>query len=188
MNIILASESQQRKYALEVLGLSYEIIPSNIDEKSIRDSNPLELARKLSETKARTVGERNLGAVVIAADLFIVHKNQIYEKPRDKEEACAMLQALSGNTFEIVTGLAVYNHKERKMLSTTQICEVTFRPLIQYEISDYIARYPVLKCAAAHDADGILRFAEKISGNYNFKAALPMNDLVLFLREQGIHV
>lgn len=188
MKIILASESQYRKHALDILGLKYETIPSHIDEKAIRDENPRELARKLSEAKALTIGKAHLGAVVIAADLFVVYNNKIYEKPRDETEAHQMLSSLSGNKFEIVTGLAVYRHETNKMLSTTQVCEVTFRALIPEEIKDYIARYPVLKCAAAHEADGLLRFAENISGNYNFKAALPVNDLVLFLRAQGIKV
>ena len=188
LRIILASESAQRKHALEVLGLSYEIIPSKIDEKAIRDPDHRELARKLSEAKARTVGEGNLDAVVIAADLFIVYDNKIYEKPRDKEEAYAMLSSLSGNTFEIITGLAVYRNDTQKMVSSTQTCEVTFRTLLPDEIRDYIARYPVLKCAAAFDPDGLLRFAESVRGSYNFRSGLHMNHLILFLREQGIRV
>lgn len=56
MKIILASQSLIRKRALDLLGLTYETIPSNIDEKAIRDPNPLKMAQRLSEAKAYTVG------------------------------------------------------------------------------------------------------------------------------------
>jgi predicted house-cleaning NTP pyrophosphatase (Maf/HAM1 superfamily) len=53
MKIVLASESQFRLRALDLLGLAYETCPSGIDEKAIRDNNPAELTRKLAEAKAR---------------------------------------------------------------------------------------------------------------------------------------
>ena len=53
MKIVLASESPFRRRALDMLGLEYEVSPSRIDEKAIRDENPLELTRKIAEAKAR---------------------------------------------------------------------------------------------------------------------------------------
>jgi septum formation protein len=52
MRIVLASESQSRKRALDILGLTYEVRPSAIDEKSVRDSDPAALTKKLAEAKA----------------------------------------------------------------------------------------------------------------------------------------
>lgn len=49
-------------------------------------------------------------------------------------------------------------------------------------------RFPAVKCAAAFEADGLLRFAEHIQGSYNFKAAIPVDKLVKFLRENNILV
>jgi septum formation protein len=57
MRIVLASESQSRKRALDILGLAYETCPSGLDEKSIRDSDPIALVRKLAEAKARKVAD-----------------------------------------------------------------------------------------------------------------------------------
>jgi predicted house-cleaning NTP pyrophosphatase (Maf/HAM1 superfamily) len=51
MRVVLASESQSRKRALDILGLTYEVRPSAIDEKSIRDSDPAALTRKLAEAR-----------------------------------------------------------------------------------------------------------------------------------------
>jgi predicted house-cleaning NTP pyrophosphatase (Maf/HAM1 superfamily) len=40
MRIVLASETQFCKRAMDLLGLTYETRPSHIDEKAIRDDDP----------------------------------------------------------------------------------------------------------------------------------------------------
>jgi septum formation protein len=187
MRIILASQSQYRKHALNILGLTYETIPSNIDESSIRHDDPAELAKLLSEAKAKKIGEKH-DAIIIAADLFVVHNNKIIEKPKDEAHAKEMLKSFSGKTFEIVTGLALYNSITKKLSSSTERCKVTFRNLSDFEIENYISRFPVLKCAGAFEADGLLRFADHIEGNYCFRTGIPVNKLILFLRENDIEV
>ena len=81
-----------------------------------------------------------------------------------------------------------YNSKTKKLLSSSDVCKVTFRKLLDLEIDDYIARYHVTTFAGAFEADGLLRFAERIEGNYNFKAALAVNKLIEFLRENNINI
>ena len=188
MKIILASQSPFRKHALDILGLTYETIPSNIDESVIRHENPRQLAQLLAEAKCRKIAEMHKDAIIVSADLFIVHDGKIFEKPKDTKEAKEMLQVFSGNSLEIISGLAVLNSKTGKLLLTSESCTVSFRKLLDLEIDDYIARYPVTKFAGAFDADGLLRFAEHIEGNYNFKAGLPVNRLIEFLRENDIKI
>ena len=188
MKIILASQSPFRKHALDILGLVYETIPSNIDESAIRHEDPHEMVKMLSKAKALKIGEDQTDALIIAADLFIVHDNRIFEKPKDETEAKEMLRTFSGNTFEIIAGLAVFNNGTKNLLSTSEVCNVSFRELTEFEIDDYVSKYPVMKFAGAFDADGLLRFADRIEGNCNFKAGLPVNKLILFLRENGITV
>ncbi|MGO9604825.1 MAG: hypothetical protein ACLQAT_15825 [Candidatus Binataceae bacterium] len=45
-----------------------------------------------------------------------------------------------------------------------------------------------MKCAGAFEGDGVLRFAERISGSYNFLTAIPVSRLIVFLREQGVAI
>lgn len=186
MSIILASQSTYRKHALDILGLTYEVMPSDIDESAIRHEQPSELAKLLSEAKAKKIGDQHPNAVVIAADLFVVHRGKIIGKPTDEHDARRMLGSFSGEKFEIVTGLAVFHGGKQKMLSGSDVCVVRFRELSDYEIDDYVKRYPVVRCAGSFEADGLLRFAEHIEGSYNFKAALPVDRLVVFLRQQGV--
>jgi len=188
MKIVLASESVFRKRALDLLGVPYETSPAAIDEKAIRNEDPFSLTLKLAEAKARKVAERFPDAVIISGDAVAAKNGTIFEKPRDLKEAAEFLRELSGSEFQFVTALAVLNSKTRRMLSTAEASEITFRPLVEREIQDYVGRYPVLSFAGAFESDAVLRFAEKISGSYNFVTALPVSRLVVFLREQGVEI
>ena len=187
MRIILASQSLIRKRALDLLGLKYETIPSHIDEKAIRDPDPLKMARMLSEAKAKAVARQHPG-LIIAADAFVVSKGKVMEKPEHLEEAFEMLQELSGSSYTFVTGLAVYNSMKDQMCPSTDTCEIYWRKLSDEEIHAYIGRNPVMKFAGAHDTDGVMRFSEKVVGNCNFFSAIPMNKLIAFLRQNQVQV
>jgi septum formation protein len=149
MKIVLASESPFRRRALDMLGLAYEICPSEIDEKAIRDSNPAILTEKLAEAKARKVASEYPNAVVISGDAVVSKGNRIYEKPRTMEEAAQFLRELSGSKFHFVTALAVVHSQTGRMLSAVEISDISFRPLVEREIEAYINQYAVLSYAGA---------------------------------------
>lgn len=188
MKVVLASESQSRKRALEILGLTYEVRPSAIDEKSIRDPDPVVLTKKLAEAKAWEAAISFEAAVVISGDAVVAKDGKIFEKPRDNDEAAEFLRELSGSAFQFVTSLVVLRSDTRRMLSAVETSEIRFRRLTEGEIRDYIGRYPVLKLAGAFEGDGVLRFSDSVSGSYNFITALPVSRLAVFLREQGVDV
>jgi septum formation protein len=131
MKIVLASESPFRRRALDMLGLAYEICPSEIDEKAIRDSNPAILTEKLAEAKARKVASEYPDAVVISGDAVVSKGGRIYEKPRSMEEAAQFLRELSGSQFQFVTALADVHSQTGRMLSAVEISDISFRPLVE---------------------------------------------------------
>jgi len=163
MKIVLASESEFRRRAMDMLGVTYQICPSGIDEKIIRGDNPAELTLKLAEAKARKVAAECADAVVISGDAVVSKGNKIYEKPRSTEEAAQFLRELSGNEFQFITSLAVFHSQTGKMLSTVEISNITFRPLAEHEIQAYMRKYDVLRHAGAFESDAVLRFADRIS-------------------------
>jgi len=188
MRVVLASESRSRRRALDILGITYEVYPSEIDEKSIRDSDPAALTKKLAEAKAWKVVSLFQDAVVVSGDAIVAKDGKIFEKPRGNDEAVGFLQELSGSVFQFVTSLTVIRSDTRRMLSTVETSEIRFRRLEEREIRNYVSRYPVLKFAGAFEGDGVLRFADSVSGSYNFITALPVSRLAIFLREQGVEV
>ena len=188
MRLVLASESPSRRRALDLLGIAYEIHPSAIDEKAIRDADPVALTKKLAEAKAWKVASTFEDAVVVAGDAVVVKNGRIFEKPRDLAQAVEFLGELSGSSFRFVTSLTVLRADTGKMLSTVEASEITFRPLTVREIRDYVGRHPVVQYAGAFDGDGVLRFADSICGSCNIFTAMPVSKLALFLREQGVDV
>src|SRR4029077_20584976 len=120
MKLVLASESQFRKRAMDLLGIPYEIRPARIDEKAIRDDNPAELTRKIAEAKAHKIADEFPDAVIVSGDAVAAKGNRIFEKPRDKKEAAEFLKEFSGSHFQFVTSIAVLNTQTDRMLSAVE--------------------------------------------------------------------
>src|SRR4029077_9033369 len=118
MRVVLASESQSRRRALDVLGVVYEVRPSAIDKKSIRHTDPAALTKKLAEAKAWKVASTVQDAVVVSGDAVVAKDGKIFEKPRSNDEAAQFLRELSGSTFQFVTSLAALRTDTRRTLST----------------------------------------------------------------------
>ena len=134
MDIILASASPRRKEILEMLGVkNMRIIPAVGEEKAPEHAAPEEIVRSLALAKGREVAEKAAEEdVVIAADTIVWYDGRVFGKPHSREEAAAMLSALSGNTHQVYTGVAV-------ICGGRELCEaeeskVHFRPIPPEEI------------------------------------------------------
>ena len=122
MRIVLASRSPRRKLLMEMLGLEFEVVPSRVDEKAVKGSDPYELARRLARLKAEDVAsklkaDRSAGpdgraeAVVIGADTLVSFRGRIIGKARDEEDARQILKGYSGREHEQITGICIINTK-----------------------------------------------------------------------------
>lgn len=107
--LILASGSPRRQELIRTLGLPYRIDPANVDESMPEGTPPDKLVEQLSVRKAQEVCSR-LGpgeeGIVIGSDTVVVVDGRVLGKPKDEEEACAMLRAIAGRTHQVFTGLA----------------------------------------------------------------------------------
>ncbi len=128
VKLILASNSPRRKKILEDMGLKFEIIPSNYDEKLPDNIFSYEKIEDLATKKCLDVVRRvNNDSLVFAADTVVVFQNRILGKPHSKEEAFKMLKSLSGNTHSVVTASCGINTKTNRaaLLSTTSYVRFT---------------------------------------------------------------
>lgn len=189
MNIVLASSSKFRRQALDMLNLDYEVIPSTIDEKSVRDNDPKALTKKLAEAKAKNVGEKlERDNLVIAGDLFVLFQDSIYEKPETEEEAVEMLSAFSGNRLEIISGVSVLNTGTNDLKSALGQTEILFRDFSKREIRRYVSNYPVLELAGAFEKEGVMMFSSEVHGDLSFLTGMPLNKLIKLLQNNGFHL
>ena len=162
--IILASNSPRRKKILTDLGLEFEVIPSNYEEKLETDTFSYDLIEDLATQKACDVVRRvGHDEIVLGADTVVVLHNKILGKPKDKDDACKMLRELSGNTHMVVTALCGINTKTNRaaLLSTTSY--VRFKELNDKLINYYIDTFNPLDKAGSY---GIQELPEGILDKY----------------------
>ena len=162
--IILASNSPRRKKILTDLGLDFEVIPSNYEEKLETDIFSYDLIEDLATQKACDVVRRvGKDEIVLGADTVVVLHNKILGKPRGKVEAFNMLRELSGNTHMVVTSLCGINTKTNRaaLLSTTSY--VRFKELSDELIKYYVDEFNPLDKAGSY---GIQELPEGILDKY----------------------
>ncbi|NQS90060.1 Maf family protein, partial [Patescibacteria group bacterium] len=88
MKIILGSQSKGRKKMLEEMGVEFEIMPADIDEKAIRLKDPKELVLVIARAKADALKPRiSEPAILITSDQVVVWQGKIREKPENGKEA-----------------------------------------------------------------------------------------------------
>ena len=176
MRIILASQSPRRKQLLELLNIKYEAIPADIDELIDSNNDLVKEIEKLSYQKAFHVFKDNKDALVIGSDTIVKINNEVLGKPKTYEDAKKMLKALSNNTHEVVTGVTIL--KDDKVETFSSIAKVTFYPLTEQEIDEYIKTNEPMDKAGAYAIQGIgAKFIKTIDGDYYTIMGLPIGEL-----------
>jgi len=203
--IVLASASPRRETLLRQLGLSFVVIPSDIQEVIDESLAPAQLVTELASQKANFVAqslpvieaskvtENQAQTIVIGADTIVVLDKKILGKPNTKEEAIEMLSFLSGMVHEVYTGIAMIVLKndglKNDSVTESQVSKVRFKQLRQAEIEAYVATQEPMDKAGAYALQGIgAAFVESIEGCYTNVIGLPIPTLVQMLRNLGVTV
>ncbi len=186
--IILASTSPRRKQLLEQIGIKFDTEPSSYEEDMTLDMHPIDLAKYLSLGKAEAVAARHKdeNVVVIGSDTFISYKDKVLGKPHTKEKAKDMLNMLSGQIHQVITGYSLINCKNGEIISEAEVIEVYFKKLSEKEIDEYIATGEPLDRAGAYaiQEKGAL-LVSKINGDYFALVGLPIGPVVDALKKLG---
>jgi 23S rRNA (uracil1939-C5)-methyltransferase len=174
MNIILASASARRKELLKKVVPTFTVLPSAVNEETIKEKNPVAFALLAAEMKARAVAKKYPNATVIAADTIITVGNVIFGKPRSALEAKKILKTLSARTHTVITAVAFYKKEEEKLVSDYESTKVTFKKLSEEQIDAYLATGDFKDKAGAYAVQTVGEtFIEKIEGDYDNVVGLP---------------
>lgn len=185
MKIILASGSPRRRELLSMIGLDFEVIPSENDEIVPAGLTPAQTVEFLARSKAEDVGKKvpDGDRIILAADTIVYMDGKILGKPADAADACRMLRELSGRTHEVYTGVCI--NGECDHVKT----EVTFREFGDEEIEAYVATGEPLDKAGAYGAQGKgALLVEKINGDFFNVMGLPISRVCQMLKSQGVKV
>ncbi|MGI6011344.1 MAG: Maf family protein [Ruminococcus sp.] len=186
--IILASQSPRRKALLEQVGLEFTIIPAKGEEK-IETEDPAKAVEVLSEQKAREVFcNTKEECLVIGADTVVAFEGRILGKPADERDAARMLQMIQGKTHSVYTGVTLLCRERgtEDLAVFSEETRVTFYPMTEREIQEYISSGEPMDKAGAYGIQGLAAaFVEKISGDYNNVVGLPVGRIWQEMRKRG---
>ena len=187
MNIILASASPRRRELLERIGITgFTVAAPNVDESVEPGLSPAAMVEELSLRKARAAA-KNFGSdeLIIAADTVVALDGAVLGKPRDGDDAFAMLSALSGRENRVYTGVTVL--RGDRAVTQHEETAVTFRELSPDEIRGYIATGEPLDKAGAYGIQGVgALLVSGIRGDYSNVMGLPVFRLGRMLRDFGL--
>jgi nucleoside triphosphate pyrophosphatase len=183
--VVLASGSPRRHDLLNLVGITHEVRPSNIDETMRDRETPRRHAERLAREKATAIATRDPNLITIAADTIVVVSRKVLGKPRDTTHAAEMLKALSGREHTVVTAVAVARGK--KVRSAVEEVRVKVRRLHEDEIDAYIATGEPMDKAGAYGIQGYgATIVECVDGDYFAVMGLPLARLVALLRDLGV--
>lgn len=175
--LILASASPSRKMLLEQAGLDFEVVVSGVDETVPSDYTPAQTMEALARRKGQAVQALRPEAPIIAADSVVSIDGLILGKPKDDEAAKATLRRLSGRTHELITGVCLLINGRMDLFH--QVTQVTFYPLTEEEIAEYVALGESRGRAGAYGIEGIgVVLVQSIQGDYPNIVGLPVAETI----------
>lgn len=180
--VILASASPRRRELLSLIGLEHEVRPADVDETRVAGEAPRAYADRLARAKANAAASPDV--VAIGCDTIVVVDGEVLGKPRDEADATRMLRLLSGRSHMVMTAVAVAF--AGRMASDVVQVGVTFRPLGDSEIADYIRTGEPMDKAGAYGIQGYgATIVDRVAGDYFAVMGLPLNRLVRLLELLG---
>ena len=150
--VILASNSSIRKKILEDSGISFEVIPSEVEEEELKQSlssdNFKDYCLALAKAKALDVSNKKKNAYVIGSDQICCYGEEIFSKPLTKENCFKTLSKLSGNTHYQNCGISICKNG-KEIWSHYAQAALTMKSLSDTDIRDYIDKdEPFMACGA----------------------------------------
>lgn len=172
--LILASGSPRRAEILNSVGWEFTKDVPDVDESVIDGETPDAYVQRLALEKARAVAARHHGSMILAADTTVVLNGEIIGKPVDLDDARRMISALSGNSHDVLTGVAVVSGSTEK--AGMQRTRVNFSVMNADEIEMLVQKGEPLDKAGAYavQAQAAL-FIEGIEGDYWNVVGLPIS-------------
>ena len=182
--LVLASASPRRAEILTTTGWQFEVLPVDLDESRRADEDAVNYVRRLALAKAEQAARLSPNLTVLGADTVVVIDEQILGKPRDEEDARAMLGILNGRWHKVLTGLALVNNSLSLQKVSCQVTEVKFANLSDDEIRWYVSTGEPMDKAGAYAIQGLgARFIEGIRGDYFNVVGLPLRLLYELVQE-----
>lgn len=186
MPLILASASPRRAQLLGSLGATFTVIPADVEEDEGLLLGPREMVLHNARLKAKAVARRFPGRIVLAADTTVFVDDTILNKPRDLDEARAMLRRLSGRTHTVFTGFLVVGPEAPHEIQEGVESHVTFKKLNDATIGSYLQKVnPLDKAGGYGIQEETEQIIERYEGSFTNIVGLPLEETKRALQRFG---
>ena len=190
LRLILASSSRYRAQLLARLGVEFETVTPNVDERRLTTESAREATLRLARAKAQAVASRYEGALVVGSDQLAELDGEALGKPGTEMAALAQLQRLAGRTVNFHTGVCLWAGGGHRVQLDSVRYEVSLRKLSPEAIQRYVAREAPLDCAGSFRSEGLgIALFERMAGDDpTALIGLPLIRLVAMLEREGLQI
>lgn len=188
--IYLASQSPRRQQLLKQIGVRFQTVSCDIDERPQAGEPPTDYAIRMALEKSQKgwetlMQQQQPAHPVLAADTAIRLDNDILGKPDSPAQAEAMLARLSGRSHQVMTSVAVRLNEQ--VATTLAITQVQMAPLSAAQIRAYVATGECADKAGSYAIQGKgAVLVEAINGSYSGVMGLPLHETSTLLSQFGI--
>tara|TARA_R110002096_G_scaffold376724_5_gene570469 strand:+ start:6150 stop:6725 length:576 start_codon:yes stop_codon:yes gene_type:complete len=182
--LILASASPRRTDLMNEAGLTFKVIPADVEELEDTRLGIEPLVSQNAALKARAVSKQHREAIVIGADTLVALDDHPLGKPKDLDHAFEMLSSLAGRTHVVCTGVCLSLGESGTDVQFIEQTEVTFRNLDATAIREYLGLINPLDKAGSYAAqDHGDRIIASTNGSWTNVVGLPMERLLAELEK-----
>ena len=180
--IALASKSPRRQQLLDQLQVKFKLVAVDVDESVRPQEAAVDYVRRLAIEKAQAGSDQLAGEIpTLGADTIVVVDQQVLGKPRDQQDAAAMLELLENRSHQVMTAIALVT--ETEVLSDVITTEVNFRAISDVEKAEYWHTGEPCDKAGGYGIQGIGgKFVTRINGSYHAVVGLPLMETEQLLK------
>lgn len=188
--MVLASCSPRRRAIFQALGLRFVAVSPEIEESPWAGEDPEQFVRLLAAAKARAVvAKLGLAAAppwVVGADTVVVVGDRVFGQPRDAAAARAMIEALSGRSHRVLTGVSIWSGPAQ-LVSFVETTAVRFRSVAPAELEQYLREGDWAGKAGGYAIQGAAGvFVEAVEGDAWNVVGFPVRGFLDRARAAGI--
>jgi septum formation protein len=186
MRLVLASTSPRRRQILALLGVPFEVIAPEFEERISAHLPADQEVLGFALGKAQSVATKHPESIVIGSDTMIELSGEKIGKPADREDARRILRALSGKTHRIFTSVALVDSGERGIMNVETV-SVEMRRYTEEEIENYLRSGESDDKAGAYSIQGQgSALIKSICGDYLAAVGMPLRRIALCLKSRGL--
>ena len=192
IDLYLASKSPRRRELLSQVGISFEVLEVDIDEKQKPSESANDYVIRLASEKALAgwEQEKHESIPVLGSDTVVVIQGAILGKPENRDDAYRMMKLLSGQTHQVMTAVALLKplkETEYELNTSLNVSDVTFKVLSEQEIEQYIDSGEGEDKAGSYAIQGrAAAFITNLSGSYSGVMGLPLFETNELLKKSAI--